>query len=296
MKFAPIVVLLALFAFLPAGLRAQDATPPEEPDYAFVTGSPYTEGKRFLQVISTEFFSQDDSPGLRERQLSHTLRFEYGFTDRLEADLVLNYNQLWSSGPASAGNAHGFGETVLGLRYRILDEEHTPITLTFGPQILPPTGSFSDGFGTGGFGLAWDLTLAKEWNSWFFHYVSVNYATTFGARDPTAGSQALFTLHNLNWGLALGFRPVEKKTSSGGKHDLHLTLETSGTLEQEVQAGPSHGSRSTSTSVLLVPGLRYGYITARKRLFEIGLAGVLGLTEASPDWGLILQTQWEFGF
>lgn len=296
MKTYLLAVAFALGLLLPRFGLAQVSPAPEEPDYAFVTGSPYTEGKKFLQIILTEFFTQDGSPGLTERQLSQFLRFEYGLTDRLEADLVINFNDLWSTGSLGAGNLNGFGDTVLGLRYRILDEGHSPITLTFGPQILPPTGSFSKGFGTGGFGLAWDLTMAKEWNSWFFHYVSVNYATTFGARDPTPGSQALFTLHNVNWGVALGFRPLEKPTANGGKHDLHITLEGSGNLAQEVVGGSFRGSRDTSAPVILVPGIRYGYITSHKTLYEIGVAGVIGLTSASPDWGVILQTQWELGF
>ena len=290
---AGVLIFGLLFTAIAQG---EETVAPEEPDYAFVTGSPYTENKNFLQIILTNAFTDQLDAGIRDLQLSNSLRFEFGFTDRLEADLVVNFNDLWSRSPGLNSTANGFGDTVLGLRYRILTEAHSPITLTFGPQLLLPTGSFAKGFSPGGFGIAWDLTMAKEWNSWFFHYVSVNYATTFGARDPTPGSQALFTLHNVNWGVALGFRPLEKPTGNGGKHDLHITLEGSGNLAQEVVTGPSRGSRATSAPVNLVPGIRYGYITPHKTLYEVGVAGIIGLTSAAPDWGVILQTQWELGF
>lgn len=274
---------------------AEESFLPEEPDYAFVTGSPYTETKKFLQIILTNFFNSFDEAGITSRELNNFLRFEYGITDRLEADLVLNFNDQWNSGADGNSDAHGFGDTLLGLRYRILREPEFPITLSFGPQILLP-GSFSKSFSSGGFGLAWDLTTGREWNRWFFHYLSLNYATTFAAKDPTQGSFSDFNLHNFNWGVALGFRPIEKTTRSGGRHDLHVTIEASGTFGQSVAAGSVQGFPTTDNEIIFVPGLRYGYITPKKFLAEVGLAGVIGLSSDSPDWGLILQTQWEFGF
>ena len=42
----------------PCVATAQGSLFPEEPDYAFVTGSPYTESQKFLQIILTNIFTQ----------------------------------------------------------------------------------------------------------------------------------------------------------------------------------------------------------------------------------------------
>lgn len=294
-KLAIAALTLGL-ALAPAAAAAESFTLPEEPDFAFVTGSPYTESKRFLQIILNNQFTQEEVNGTTERLLSNSLRLEYGFTDRLEADLVVNFVNSWLTAPGVESNLNGFGPSLLGVRYRILRESSAPITLTFGPQILPPTANIAKGFGSGGFGLAWDLTTGREWNRWFFHYLAVNYATTFAVLDPTAGSRADFTLHTLNYGLALGFRPVEHMTASGNKHDLHVTMEFDGTLSQEILPGNVTGQRTTENQFFFIPGARYGFLTPKKFLAEVGIAGIVGLTAAAPDWGLILQTQFELGF
>lgn len=288
--------LLIIFLFAGSGWAGEPVWNPEEPDYAFLTGSPYTENKKFLQLILTNLFQQFRNPGETQNLLTNSLRFEYGFTDRLEGDLVLPFNDSWEKTSGVSSNANGFGDTLLGLRYRFLNEASSPITLTFGPQLLPPTGKFRAGFGSGGLTLAWDLTMAKEWNRWFFTYFDLNYGTTFSAQDPTLGSTAHFNLNNFTGSVALGFRPLERDGKKGDHHCVHLYLEASGNLVQSVEVGSTQGTRTTQNTYLLAPGVRYGYMTKNKNLTEVGVAGVIGLGADSPTWGMILQTQFETGF
>lgn len=298
--FKIFLIGLLCFGFVPVSVRAEaPAWMPEEPDYAFFAGSPYTEPTRFLQVILTNYFQNFRAGEYPQRQLSNLLRFEYGLTDRLEADLVLSYNSLWSELPGTSVQPvqqNGFGNTLLGLRYRFLNEESSPLTLTFGPQLLLPTGVVNAVFGNGGLGLAWDLTMAREWSPLLFTYLNLNYATTFNALDPTPGSLQDYTLQNLFWAVALGFRPLEVDGAKGGHHCLHAFLEAAGVLQESVDPGAVVGIRSTQKTFVLSPGLRYGYLTKNKTLAEVGLAAPVGFGQDSPTWGLMLQTQLEYGF
>jgi hypothetical protein len=266
----------------------------EEPGFYFITNNPYTEPKKTFQVALGIFFFDDLSAGVRERDIANGLQIAYGFTDRLEASLNLEYDLQWDNGAGQDSFTQGFDDTILGLRYRFLTEKKNPITLAFGPQLWLPTGNVSKGLGSGGLSLAWDLSLAKEWNRWFFQSLELNYATTFSAIDPSAPNQDHSNLHNFYWAVGLGFRPVEIDTAKGGHHDFHITLEFSGTLGESVSTDNNPGIVRIPSSYLFVPGVKYGYSTKNNFLTEIGLGGVIGLT-STPDWGLILQTQWEFG-
>jgi hypothetical protein len=143
-------------------------------------------------------------------------------------------------------------------------------------------------------GYAWDLALAKDWNKYFFTYASLNYSLTPGVDDPTPGSGKEFLLHNLAWGVALGFRPLEMDTASGAHHDIHLFAEMGGTREEEIVEGVSAGHKRDFTTLLFAPGVRYGYLTPKKTLIEAGLSFPIGLNGDTPDWGVIFQFQFEF--
>jgi hypothetical protein len=291
------IVVLLFLSLIPTLCRADSASwEPEEPDYAFLSGSPYTENKRFLQLILNNFYSQFRDGVIPQRQLNNFLRFEYGFTDRLEGDLVLQYLDSWTDEGEEHLQQNGFGDTILGLRYRFLKEASFPVTLTFGPQLLLPTGKINVSIGVEGFGIGWDLTMAREWNRLIFTYLNLNYATTLNANDPTPASLHNFTLHNFFWAIALGFRPLERDGAKGDHHCIHVTLETGGTLGQSVEAGQVIGNRITQNTFLILPGIRYGYLTKHKTLTEIGLGAPVGFGQNSPTWGVVLQTQFEYGF
>ena len=144
-------------------LDARHSFEPEEPDYAFIAGGPYTQAKNSVQIILSNYYTREDLGSLTEQRLINSLRLEWGFSNRLEGDIVFQYANEWTEVGGNVGNVNGFGDTVVGLRYRLLQESLSPITLTLGPQLIIPTGDESRGFGDGNVGGAWDLTVAREW-------------------------------------------------------------------------------------------------------------------------------------
>ncbi len=282
--------LLATVLFLPVALEAQER---EEPDFAFLASGPYTQKKGTFQLISATRF--DTEPGNPDQKFRSTmLRAEYGFTDRLEMDLILN-GQGW--GERRDGRIIGFftrADSVAGLRYRFLDESRgKPITFTTGPQVILPTGRQEMGTGTGRAGYAWDAAAARDFGRPAFLYLALNYAATPGFADPTPGSSRRFLLHALTWNAALGLRPLERESQSKRRHDVHVFLEIGGTREDNVAAGASFGRKFSTHQISFAPGLRYGFLTPAQTLVEIGVSVPVGVNRAAPDYGLIVQFQFE---
>ncbi len=86
----PLAVLLAT-GFLSFPLPAQEVRPvpagePEEPDYFFLTGGPYTQKKNSPQIIWANQWFWSSGSGVRTRDYTGGGRFEWGLTDYLETD------------------------------------------------------------------------------------------------------------------------------------------------------------------------------------------------------------------
>jgi len=75
--------------------------------------------------------------------------------------------------------------------------------------------------------------------------------------------------------------------------NFHLFMEGSGTWEQEIVEGNHTGRKRNFATVLVAPGIRYGYQTAGKYLIEAGVSFPIGLNRETPDWGVIFQLQIE---
>jgi hypothetical protein len=299
---APFLALLILAAVPLAqeDPKKQDAKPePEEPDYAFLTGGPYTQGEGLIQFIWASSYGSDASRSqgirVRDRSLDSSLRVEWGFTDELEADVVAGFSSFSTSEDGVATEAgQGLTDTLFGLRYRFLNEEWAPVTLTFGPQIIAPTGDRKDGLGLGEPGYAMDLTLAKDWGGPFFVYASANYLWTPHVKDPAPSSDRRFTLDTFTYAFALGFRLLERECEAKGvKEDIHLYLEFQGARERRLESSPGGTGRSLAGPLELGLGFRYGITLPEERLLEVGLMFVRGLNEAANDRALLLQLQWE---
>ena len=291
---AALVLAMLLTGSLPAFAQEKDFEP-EEPSFAFIANSPYTQQKNSLQLTSANNFTRHLQPGVKRNEFSSMFNAEWGFTDRLQGDLSFGYGHVRETGSGLTPETNsGVVDMVLGLRYRFLEEKRWPVTLTMGPQLIIPTGNTDKGMGNGKPGFAWDVSLGKEWNRYFFHFVSVNYSLTPSVSDPTPGSGKRFTLNNLAWGVTLGFRPLKKDTATGGYQDLHLLLEGGGTWEQEAVEGNRTGRKRDFATVFVSPGIRYGYQTAGKFLMEAGVAVPIGLNRETPDWGVIFRLQIEF--
>jgi hypothetical protein len=269
---------------------------PEEPDFLFIAGGPYTQKKTSPQFIIPSAWSRRTSTvgGTQSRhsEFSTLFRTEYGLTDRWEMDVIFSASgEQAYQGQQRLVSTFALADSVVGLRYRILRESSAPITLTMGPQIIIPTGSFASGTGNSAAGVAWDLAAAKDWGGPVFVYASANYAYFPSVNPGVANGPQHFPLHNVSGATALGFRPLEKD-SGPNHHDIHMFLEYGVSRQEGLDIGTTVQKAATTVS-LFAPGVRYGFLTARSKLIEIGVSFPIGLSQATPRGGIIVQFQFE---
>jgi len=298
------MILLGLLLSFPKSLLAQtpvDARPePEEPDFAFISGSGYTQVKNTSQIIHQSFYGTRRFPlpggSLHQDEYQFFQRAEYGITDRWELDfqLPVQGSRTRLNG-STMDSSHALADGLIGVRYRFLNEEKAPVTLTMGPQVIFPSGSLSKGTGNGSIGLAWDVAVSKDWRGPIFLFTTANYHAFPRAQDPTPGSSERFLLNGVNFAAALGIRALERDRGSA-HHDIHILLEGGGAWEQQVGPGTAAGTRQGQLSWVVSPGIRYGYMTSRKTLIEIGVTAPIGLGPNGPKHGFRIQFQYEFYF
>ncbi len=288
---------------IPLAARAQapdEKDEPEEPDFAFVSGSGYTQIKNTMQIIHQSSYGRRRFPlrggKLHEDEYQFFQRVEYGITDRWEVDFhfPVQGSRTRLNGSTIDGS-HALADGLIGARYRFLDEQKSPVTLTMGPQFIYPSGSVRKGTGNGSVGFAWDVAVSKEWRGPVFLFTTANYHAFPRAQDPTPGSSERFLRNGVNFATALGIRALERDRGSA-HHDIHVFLEGGGAWEQQVDPGPVVGTRQGQLAWLVAPGVRYGYMTSRKTLIEIGVAAPIGLGPNGPKHGFLIQFQYEFYF
>jgi hypothetical protein len=83
----------------------------------------------------------------------------YGLLPNLEVDLTMPYNFNF---PAGGGAQRGYGDTTLGIKYRMMKETDTTPQLSFVPKLNLSTGNANRGLGNGGDQLFIALALRKS--------------------------------------------------------------------------------------------------------------------------------------
>ncbi|MBI1983609.1 MAG: hypothetical protein HYS61_05365 [Acidobacteria bacterium] len=307
-----LVGVLALAMLVPAGVALAQDEPlpesslataasaddePEEPDFAFIAGGPYTQKKHSIQFIFPGQWgrrrSKVGNSTLDHAEFGALLRTEWGLTDRWELDIIFaaDGERDRHDGTTLASN-FALSDTVLGARYRFLDESFAPITLATGPQVIVPSGNPLLGTGFEKTGYAWDLAMAKDWGGPVFLYSSLNYSVFPSVRGSGEASGRAFNLHNIFWATALGLRPLERPRGTS-HHDIHVFLEYGLGREEGLETGPLGPTKVSGVQSLFAPGIRYGVLTGTKKLFEIGVSFPLGLNQGTPRAGIIVQIQFE---
>jgi hypothetical protein len=279
------LILTFVFGLSGGYATPQDTPSPEEPDFFFLTGGPYTQAKHSPQVIWASRWLHSRNQAATVSELVDAGRVEFGVTDYLETDFEFGATRTTEALPGLTQTDTQFDGMMLGARYRILREDFAPITLTIGPQLLIP--NRTDRPWETGYGYGLDLTAAKDWGGPVFAVASLNWRNTPGVRTERQGPE--LALQQLSYGFAFGMRPIEAVTESDSKHDLHLFAEVNCSKEDELVGD----GKSTSTSVFFAPGVRYGFLNKRGILAEIGVSFPVGLNRDAPDRGTFLQLQIE---
>ncbi len=280
-----LIVSVLLLASIAMTQAAEPSGEPEEPDFFFLTGGPYTQQKYSPQLIwANQWLQHGSVTSLQE--FSSGARFEFGLTDRLEADFELGTRSTRQRINGERLVQTELEATLIGARYRVLTEDSSPITLTLGPQVTIPPRATSDLGNRASYGV--DLTAAKDWGGPVFAAASANWHVTPGVRR-SEGTSSRVSLDQLSYAVALGFRPLEKTTRSETKHDVHIFVEALRTGEDAIE----DQQVTRELHFFLAPGVRYGFLTKSGVLTELGLALPIGLNRASPDWGLLVQFQVE---
>lgn len=272
----------------------------EEPDFAFIAGGPYTQPKGSYQVImagqaGTRSIPQGPAT-LKHTEYGTLFRNEWGLTDRWELDLIApDAGEKDTVNGIPLQSSFAMGDSLIGIRYRLLKEDSFPFTLTMGPQLIIPTGNVGLGTGVGPTGYAWDISTAKDWGGPLFIFNSLNYSFFPSVRGALGSSPHRFSLNNFSFGSALGFRVLEAGRGQAPHHDVHGFVEYG--LTRTESLGASIG-KTAEVNMLVAPGVRYGFMThyrngVEEHLVEVGVSFPFGLNDQTPSRGVILQVQFE---
>jgi len=89
------------------------------------------------------------------------------FNDGAVPDVQLHIQMpLMLNAPVSGSRQYGYGDTELGVKYRILQEsDHTPMVAVY-PAVELPTGDADRGLGNGKMQVFLPVWLQKRWGSW----------------------------------------------------------------------------------------------------------------------------------
>ena len=133
-----------------------------------------------------------------------------------------------------------------------------------------------------------------------FIYNSLNYSFFPSVGDPQGISPRRFNLHSFSFGSALGIRAIEADRGPGVHHDLHRSVEYGVARTESLASGAGLG-KVAEVSMVLAPGIRYGFMTryrngVEQHLLEVGVSFPIGLNTQTPSHGLIVQVQIEHIF
>jgi hypothetical protein len=188
-------------------------------------------------------------------------------------------------GPSSQqGDA---GDTFLNYRYQLLADDDF---LWCSPRVsmILPTGDKRLGTGTGEVGYQFNLPVSRYGEVFDFHF-NAGFTYTPDATVPVLAAgpgEVLSPRHDL-WGYNLGASVFWKP-----RNDFHFFVECLALWGDEID---EFGLRSTTTQVLLNPGLRFAIIQDPLE-WVLGFSVPIGLTRDTADIGAIAYMSIEHPF
>jgi hypothetical protein len=194
---------VSFLSLVPAWVSGQSAYTPDQ-GKLLVTPS-------YTYQTFDRFFNSKDSIKLRRfgiediQQHAATVSAEYGITHDLAADVSLGYVIAYTDGvlvPGDPKTIDGLNDTLIGLRYRILDE--TKIDNPWIPTVTARlgailSGTYDSGFinspGDGAFGIEPSLRTGRYYeNLRLGYYGSTAFRIRFDVPDELVGNVGIYTV------------------------------------------------------------------------------------------------------
>jgi hypothetical protein len=305
---------LALALGLPAAARAEDERPAdvhpvktldsrshgpcEEPDFAFLSSTPYTGHAGTPEVFLGAQLGVDGDVGPEgkesARELVTTARVEVGITDDLELAAAFGYAlEAVKLDGEPFEVADGLLDTTVELRYRFLDEKDAPLNFTAGPLLILPTGKHEQGFGLGRVGWGLEAAAGRDFGR---VYVGawIQRVWTYEVLVP---EERGLDLHTLQYSLSVIGKLLERRDAGGSLSHLHGYLEVSAARNTQVSAAeftPDPSRERGIEAYAVAPGISYGVEAAGGEKVDVGLSFPIGLNAEADDWGAIVQVAASF--
>ncbi len=141
----------------------------------------------------------------------------YGFRRNLQ--LKVEFPLLYVH-PVGDGQQYGLGDTVVGIKWRFLEEEASRPQLAFYPQVVLPTGSSKRGLGDGKPSYLIPLVGQKSWDKWTL-YGNVGYTVQTAKETPNFWYAGVVLNRDINERLKLGLELFgNSKKEVDGQYDI----------------------------------------------------------------------------
>lgn len=263
--------LLALAGCLPAIAADTEADwPPAIEDNSFLLEEAYNQEPGVVQYIFGLLYSRPDGRGSiaftnewpvpnETHQLSYTLSLE----------------------EFGGGDAAGIGDTLLNYRYQAFSEGEDGISLAPRVSLIAPTGNWRRGTGHGAWGAQINLPVSRRFTRALV--VHLNLGATYRRLAKSEEADGRVSRRDL-WGINGGIGAWWLATPR-----FNAGLELAAYQDQRLAP---RGRRLRERQTLLGPAVRYA-LNLPKGQLVLGGSVPIGLTSASPDWGLFLYLSWE---
>jgi hypothetical protein len=272
--YGPLYALLILAGTSPVCLAGD----PERPidgimDNSFFVEEAYNQEPGIVQHIFTGVYSVDrlTSPGDKRLDLVFTQEWPaYG------QEHQLSYTVPYSFVRNDGRWTEGIGDVFLNYRYQAYFNEKT--LTAFAPRfsLVFPTGDDDRGFGNEGLGYQWNLPFSTTFGDRLFAHANAGLTYL-----PDVGERPSHSFLNYNFGGSLIY------CVSG---TLNFMLEWFGYWSETVG---TTGKAEREFASLISPGVRYAVNFKNGSQLVLGLGVPLGLTQSTPDVGVLFYVSFE---
>jgi hypothetical protein len=228
----------------------------EKEQVSIQTGFVPDRGELEFELIPS-FFDSDDGESFETK-----LEIAYGWTDRFAIELEIPYLVV---NPTAGQRVDGVGDVELELKYSLFRDPEDTRALALGAEVTLPTGDDEIGMGDD-----------------FGGEIFVAYSQSFSG----------FDLH-LNLGLEFEEEIEDGEEELETEFEYGVALEWEFAEETAFLAALVGETGDEGTELSLIPGIEWEWEGERSEIV-LGLGIPIGLTDDTPDWGVVALVEFEF--